>query len=224
MASVLTTNLLPEELEGLGLTGLPPSTVELPGFPSEGDRLKPAVGTVDQSRVPEPSPGVVAAAQAIEAGKPEAPKISPQDAEEQMAFLVHLLGGKPFRKTFSYFGGQIQVTMRSRTSLEDELCAREIARLPMDLPPVEYVRLYGEFAQLLSLEEVQLGDQPPNRFNFTADIARLSLMEQRDALFSRLQGPLGELIRTSYAGFDKAYQGLMARRNDPDFLKAGSPK
>jgi hypothetical protein len=210
------SQLTPGELEALGFQDIStrPETVEIPDGPVADQKLKPVTAQLDPTRVPEPSREVVEAS--MEAEKPKAQEFSPEDVT---GFLVHLLGGKPFRKSYRLFGGNLQVTLQTRTASQDEAIAREIACLPEGIPVTEKLRLHSELSKTVSIYEVSLRDQPPLRPVF--DLAE-PLLEARQAI-------LGELTQTTWSAlqyvqlqFDSLYRGLLAKSDDESFWEAGS--
>lgn len=160
-----------------------------------------------------PTPAIKEAAKKLLEGDVEAPKEVEPSTDEQ-EFLVHVLGGKPFQKVFSYFNGSVLLTMRSLTPVDEEICSRAIAKL-VNEPSLDQLRIYREYRMLFAVHLVEIKGKPPMPLHppeGTVDIEAYRL-----ATLKSLNGPVYGLISDAYAKFQTIYGSLMDKAADPSF-------
>lgn len=225
MPQIEVSRLTVDELAGLGFVpgGQHPKTVEIPDLPAQGGEKKPqpVTGTLDPKLIPPLSPEVVEAArrEASRTGELPAPEKTGPSSDQVARFLVHLLGGNPFRESYEFFGGQVRLTCRTLTAYEDELLARELAQVPAEASAVEALRLYPELSRFLTLESLTLAGRPEIRLDHRG---AGSIQASRDQFLQGISQAVHGCVLEGANRFRDLYNSLMARAEDPSFWTAAS--
>ena len=164
--------------------------------------------------VPAPSQAVKDAAKKIVAGETVEHVEVPPTTDDQ-EFLVHVLGGKPFQKVFRYFGGKVQLTLRTMSGADEELCAKSAGKLVTSASPIEHLRLYREYKMLCSIHAVEVEGSVPLHIHPPSDV--VDLEAYRLQVVSKLSGPVYGLLNDAYNKFENVYDALMRKAADPSF-------
>jgi hypothetical protein len=156
--------------------------------------------------------------------------------DDKIAFLAHLMGAPRFQKTYEMFGGQIRMTFRTRTAIEDEACVRAATKqVPdpaptKDTSPEEYraalmqagadrMRLYSELSMLVSLEKLERANMAP----ISGLLVDGDLYAEYQAALSGLSHLLLGQIRQTSDRFNALVNTMMLMSDQPGFWMAVSP-
>lgn len=226
---IATADLTPGEISALGFQDISqmPATVEVPDLPTGEAKLVPVVAKVNPASIPELTRDVVEASLAA-----QIPRVPEFDPEDITGFMVHLLGGAPFVKTYRMFGGRLTVRLQTRTAQQDEAIARTITALPQEMPAAEKLRLNLELSKTLMIKDIQLQDAVPLRpvFDLTPPLApepggppaALPLLEARKVLLGHLNQTTWTALSHCQGRFLTVYQGLLNQSDNESFWEAGS--
>ena len=169
------------------------------------------------------------------------PKEEPIEAYDKANFLAFVLGGERFSKSYSLFGGALVVTFATRTSIEDERCAKQsfddealeggFGGSAQAVRDVQRMQRYFDYQFVASLVSIQTKDRPPRHFKpwevkVPADHAEhlgwSGLRQARLELYAELSQPLRFALKTLHAKFESVVTRLAAAAEQPDFWTAGS--
>ena len=170
---------------------------------------------------------------------PPAPKEDPVEELDKASFLVAMMGGGSFQKTYRLFGNRIEVTFRTRTAQEDAMCAAqaykddEFERVPNMEPALrQQLRMnrYLDYQFVRSLMSIGTAGSPPRAFDVDAavvvdtkhGIGASKLRATRLDLESELAQPMRVALRSIHVKFENLVGRLASEVDNPDFWQAGS--
>lgn len=171
----------------------------------------------------------------------EEPVEDPIEAHDKANFLAHVLGGERFTKAYPLFNGHLIVTFRTRTSSEDEACARQsfddeqlengFGGSSPAVRDTQRIQRYLDYQFLGSLASLQFKDQPPRQFDaFTTPIRDgnedklgwSALRQARIDLYGEISQPLRFALRNMHGKFETLVSRLAQAAEQPDFWEADS--
>lgn len=238
MTTVATDSMTPDELLALGFSDLSqaPKTVEIPALPAEappkGTKGKKRKVVEGPSTMPAPTEEVRRAAQEIVNGPIEKPdEVQPA---VMAAFVTHLLGGQPFRQSYEYFGGMVQLTLQTVDNiLDDRISAAAMIHDPQlgDLSGLSpqallgaRIRFRNELALVFSVHRLAVSqeDRSPN-WKAALAIKGATLAGVRESFLGGISPTVYSVLVDAHQQFRDTYTGLLGRAKDPSFWKAVSP-
>lgn len=157
--------------------------------------------------------------------------------DDKSVFLSAILGGKPFQRTYSVFGGNLDITVRSLQPHELDLCYQQVTLLIQDgkigRTPVEQMESINRFRLCLQLVSMQGGDYdltfPASYADWeralgTAEATKTCLPEILDSVMGYVASEsYMRMLYNVVARFNKLMTRLEANVNSPDFWKAAAP-
>ena len=223
--SIPVSQLTPAELQALeGTDRIQGGFVQVPPLlTTPAPMVELAINPAD---VPEPSPEVIAAAQALSQAmlNPEIQQEDPAEVAEKKkqaaeldadktAFLAHVLGAERFIKSYSFYGGQIIFSFHTLTGGEHEACIQLVQS--EELPEPKRIPRLMELLMFASVHEViRVTGTLDNRMQLPAE-----LLTKSRAL-KDLPGAVYHLLRASFERFSQRTMDLTALAESPDFWTA----
>jgi hypothetical protein len=256
MAEISTDQLTDGELAALEASGVDVTgpMVKLPETKTAS--AAPAEKTTKTVEAPPPPPEVVqrvkervAAQQELEGssyeikdadGKvvkkvgsttPAEPEEDPVEAADKQAFLIHILGGQRFTKSYDLFGGAMTVTFRTRTTAEDETCANQAfydeqldggySGNTLETRNNQRLQRYYDYQFVASLYSIKVKGSPPRMFS-AFEGKEHPLRAARQDLNVEFSQALKLALRAFHNRFEALVAKLVGEANSKDFWEAGS--
>lgn len=161
------------------------------------------------------------------------------DDVDKAAFLVSMLGGNPFRKSYRLFGGKLLVTFAARSAEVDAMCAAQAYRddefeslVNVEVQVRQSLRMnrYFDYQFVTSLHSIESAGSPPRVFdvNTTAvvdskhGVGASKLRAARLELDRELSQPLRVALRSTHSKFENTVAKMVMEANNPDFWEADS--
>lgn len=166
--------------------------------------------------LPEPSPAEKEAIQkAVDKMRGERPSEPEIAAQDRLEFMAHLLGNTPFRKTYTYFGGGLAVTLETISS-EVEATLRDLVvgeeRLGRGQEGDRKSR-YNGYLMLASLREVRTGSGQSE----TLRMLEGGDTDESDEWVSKQRPERLRLFQLAFRDFRELIAQLLAKADHPDF-------
>lgn len=165
-------------------------------------------------------------------------KEDPVDTMDRVNFIAHTLGAQRFKKTYTLFGGRVEVTFQNRTSAEEEACSRQSFYDedldgyfgPTGSATRDQMRMtrYLDYQFITSLYSIKFPDGPARIFTIPALKAKdvndgnTALRQQRLAIMAELSQPMKIAMRTAHNKFEGLVYKLIGEAESPDFWTAVS--
>ena len=144
---------------------------------------------------------------------------------DKQAFLRHILSsGGRFQKSYELFGGDVVLTLRSRTQKEVEMILTQ-ARLDakaMDMSVGDYTAQINRYLVAASVDKIE------DKENEIASFTCLEQLDDENPVVTATDKVYGEgrptavvaAITTAWMEFDRLYNWLSSKAHSPDFWKA----
>lgn len=223
--SIPVSQLTPGELLALEGTGrIQDGFVQVP--PVTLPAAQAVEGVVNQQDIPDPSPEVIAAAQALSQAmlNPEMQIEDPAEVAEKKkkaaeldadktAFLAHVLGAERFIKSYSFYGGAVTFSFRTLTGGEHEACTKQV--FAEGLTEEKRVPRLLHLLMVAAVHEiVRLSGKLDSRLQLPPDLL------EKDQALKELPGAVYHLLRASFERFDRRVMELTYLAESPDFWTA----
>ena len=204
------------------------------------ERLKNADALTGGSTYEEKVGGkVVEKAESLTGAVAPEKKEDPVDEADKANFLVTMLGGGTFRKTYTVFGGRMEVTFQTRTAQQDAECATQAYRdeefekvnnLDPSTKQSMRVNRYLDYQFVRSLYSVGIPKQPPRIFNVDETpivdakhgIGASKLRAARIDIETEFSQPMRIALRSMHVKYENLVGRLTSEVDNQDFWQAGS--
>lgn len=171
---------------------------------------------------------------------PEPPKVEDVVAEaDKAAFLIAMLGGAPFRKTYKMFGGKIDVVFQTRTAVVDAACASQAYKddefeplINIEVNTKQQLRMnrYFDYQFVCSLHSMTAAGSPPRIFDVEAavvdakkhGVGATKLRATKIELDAELAQPIRVALRSLHSRFENLVAKMTMEADNPDFWEADS--
>jgi hypothetical protein len=170
---------------------------------------------------------------------PEPPKKEDIVADaDKTAFLIAMLGGSQFKKTYEMFGGRIAVTFQTRSAALDARCAQQaykddefepLGNIEVQVRQQLRMNRYYEYQFVGSLVSIAAENTPPRMFDSEATtpgaahgVGASALRAARIDLEKELSQPMRVAMRSLHSKFENLVAQMTLEADNPDFWVADS--
>lgn len=174
----------------------------------------------------------------VKAPSPTKPEDLVEEADKA-SFLIAMLGGSPFQKVYKLFGGQLEVTFRTRSADVDAQCAAQAYRddefdplVNVEVETRQRLRMnrYFDYQFVTSLHALASTGAPPRAFNVETTavdpakhgVGASKLRATKLDLDKELSQPLRVALRSTHTKFENLVARMTMEANNPDFWAADS--
>lgn len=164
--------------------------------------------------------------------KEESQLLPEVDQNDKLAFIAHMMGAPRFSKSYTLYGGALNIVFRTLTAEEDEACVKAAtAKVPdpvlrnvpenehlsmLQTAATERIRVYQEYKMIVSMKSVQ-------RQGTLVELPDVTdLAEAYESFISTSAQPFLATVRYISNRFETLVNTMLALSETPDFWKAVS--
>lgn len=158
---------------------------------------------------------------------------------DKATFLIAMLGGSPFRKSYKMFGGRLEVTFQTRGAQVDAACAAQAYKddefeplVNIETTVKQQLRMnrYFDYQFVASLHTMAATGAPPRVFAVETTVPEpvlhgvgaSKLRASRINLDKEIAQPMRVALRSLHSRFENMVATMTMEANNPDFWQADS--